>query len=291
MRTLHLDLGRELRGGQYQALALVEALGSDALLLARAGSPLYHAALARSMHVEAANLRTLRKHLSEVDLVHAHDANAHQWLALLSSKPLVVSRRVAFPVKRGPVSRWKYSRAARYLAVSEFVAARLEAAGVPRSKISVVCDGVDLPEQLSRGGGIVAIRSADPAKGSGLLEQAAAIGGFQVRWAESLVDDLQRADVFVYISYAEGLGSAALHAMAAGVPVVASRVGGLPEIVKSGETGLLVDNEPHRIAEAIHKVCANRADLGKRARVFVESQFTKQHMLERTVEAYRTVLS
>ena len=57
-------------------------------------------------------------------------------------KPVVVSRRVAFPLKTGFPSRWKYGRAAHYLAVSRFVAAELTAAGVPADKISVVHDAV-----------------------------------------------------------------------------------------------------------------------------------------------------
>ena len=51
------------------------------------------------------------------DLMHAHDARSHTLGAFLRRIPLVVSRRVAFPVG----SRWKYGRARRYLAVSEFL--------------------------------------------------------------------------------------------------------------------------------------------------------------------------
>ncbi len=54
--------------------------------------------------------------------------------------------------------------------------------------------------------------------------------------------------MFLYITHKEGLGSAALLAMASGVPVVASRVGGLPEIVDDGGTGFFVENHPEAIA-------------------------------------------
>ena len=50
MRTLHVDSGRELRGGQWQALYLIERL-SDAVLLARAGSPLFAEAALRKLEV------------------------------------------------------------------------------------------------------------------------------------------------------------------------------------------------------------------------------------------------
>ncbi len=58
MRTLHVDTGRELRGGQWQALYLIERL-SDAVLLARAGSPLFAEAARRKVEVRALSFRAL----------------------------------------------------------------------------------------------------------------------------------------------------------------------------------------------------------------------------------------
>jgi glycosyltransferase involved in cell wall biosynthesis len=59
------------------------------------------------------------------------------------------------------------------------------------------------------------------------------------------------SDVFVLPSRHEGLSTALLEAMAMGVPVVATRVGGNPELVEHGETGLLVEPEPGQLAGAI----------------------------------------
>ena len=70
--------------------------------------------------------------------------------------------------------------------------------------------------------------------------------------------DLPQAAVFVYITDLEGLGSAVLLAMAAGAPVLASRVGGLPEIVDDGISGLLTSNEPPAIAKQIQRLLADR---------------------------------
>src|SRR5277367_1859854 len=105
MRVLHLDAGRDMRGGQWQALRLIEGLaaeGVESTLLARAGSPLFDAAQRGGWRVETIGFwRTLawgRGH----DLVHAHDARGHTFGAFVTGQPLVVSRRVAFPVR----SRW-----------------------------------------------------------------------------------------------------------------------------------------------------------------------------------------
>ena len=63
------------------------------------------------------------------DLVHAHDASAHT-LGLLARLPLVVARRVVFPIR----SRWKYRRADHFIAVSEAARRVLCQGGVPERK-------------------------------------------------------------------------------------------------------------------------------------------------------------
>src|SRR5262245_48520539 len=136
MKVLHLDSGRELRGGQWQVLRLIEglaALGIESKLLARDQSPLFQSARARGWNVEALGLL---KALDgrRYDLVHAHDARAHTLAAVVGGPPLVVSRRVAFPLK----SRWKYGKAARYIAVSQTVKSVLTVGGVEERRITVV---------------------------------------------------------------------------------------------------------------------------------------------------------
>ena len=98
------------------------------------------------------------------------------------------------------------------------------------------------------------IHAAIPRKALALARQAARLAGVELQLSDDLERDLPGAAVFVYITHSEGLGSGALLAMSAGVPVVASRVGGLPEIVRHRENGLLVENRAEAIAAAIREL-------------------------------------
>jgi Glycosyl transferases group 1/Glycosyltransferase Family 4 len=290
MRVLHLDSGTQMRGGQWQVLSLLQGLGAGHTLLTPADGPLMRAALARGIESQPLNMCSITGIAKKVDLIHAHDARSHTWAATLTSTSLIVSRRVAFPVRQSFLSRWKYGRANRYVAISEHVKRMLLEAEVPEGKISVVYDGVEIPDNLSRGGRVVSLRTEDPMKGADLVAEAARIGGFEVHFSTDLPADLASAGVFLYVTRSEGLGSAALLAMAAGVPVVASRVGGLPEVVEHGRTGLLVDNEPTDIAAAVQRACQNREEWGRNSRKSVEERFSARQMVERTREVYGQVL-
>jgi len=287
MKTLHVDTGREMRGGQWQVIYLIERL-RDATLLAPEDSGLFLEACKRRLDVRPLSFSGLVGVPRGFDVVHAHDARAHTMAAAIPSIRLVVSRRVGFPVKRGVLSRLKYSRARLFLAVSQFVAGRLQEAGVPADKIRVVYDGVPLVEP-AHGNNIVALAS----KRSDLIRAAADTSGIPIRFVTDLWQDLATARVFLYASEMEGLGSAALAAMSAGVAVIASRVGGLPEAVEHERTGLVVDNHPQEFAAALqrlHTAPELAAQMGRLGRQRVETKFTADIMTERTRAAYHEVL-
>lgn len=275
MRVLHLDAGREMRGGQWQALRLIEGLareGVDSTLLARAGSPLFDAGRQRGWRVEPIGWARVARLARTHDLLHAHDARGHTYALAGWGRPIVVSRRVAFPIR----SRWKYRRAARVIAVSEFVKSMLVEGGVAEEKIDVIYDGVPLLEQ-AQGSRVIAVRK------DGVAPE------LKLDVTQNLEGDLREAAALVYLTASEGLGSGALLAMSAGVPVIASRVGGLPEIVRDGETGLLVENKGDAIAAAIRRMTEDRVlarrlgDAGKR---MVAERFTVERMVRRTMEVY-----
>jgi hypothetical protein len=249
--------------------------------------------MSRNIDVDPVDPLRVRFESKHADVIHAHDARSHT-LALLASKPLIVSRRVAFPPRRDALSRIKYSRAGLYIAVSEYVKNVLIDSGVPGDRVSVIYDGVVMPQEPAHGTSIVALDSDDRQKGKRLIQDASKLGGFRVCYSKDLIRDLPGAAVFVYITESEGLGSAALLAMAHGVPVIASRVGGLPEIVHDGETGVLIENRPATIALAIGRVLNNpqlAARLGEQGREMVEQRFMVSHMVDSTVRAYERLLS
>lgn len=108
-------------------------------------------------------------------------------------------------------------------------------------------------------------------------------------------DLLQQADVFCLCSHYEGFPISILEAMRAGLPVVASHVGGVAEAVDQGKTGLLVAH--HDVAHwrlALAKLLDDerlRRQMGEAGRARFEAEFTAGPMLERTWRVYQAVLT
>jgi glycosyltransferase involved in cell wall biosynthesis len=110
-----------------------------------------------------------------------------------------------------------------------------------------------------------------------------------------LPDLLRGADVFVMPSREEEFGVAAAEASAVGLPVVATRVGGVPEIVVDGETGLLVPpKDPEALASALALLATNadlRGRLGRQGRERVAERFAWPACVDRMEAIYRVVAS
>ena len=291
MRILHVDTGRELRGGQIQALLLVRGLlaaGHDCRIYAPAESPLH------LQDLPTAPLSSLRGHARDADLLHAHDSRSHSYCLFLG-KPIVVSRRVAFARRTNFLSRWKYRRAQRFLAVSEHVRDLLIEEGIAADRIAVVADGTpQLAESSRLPGRIVALASPDPRKGGSLIADTAQLLGRPIHLSTDLTADLATASLFLYATDMEGLGSAALLAQSAGVPVIASRVGGLPEAIEDGVTGLLVHQNAAAFAQAVLLLLNDSeklAQFGRAGRARVEALFSVDHLIARTLEEYQRALA
>jgi len=105
---------------------------------------------------------------------------------------------------------------------------------------------------------------------------------------------MKHFDVFCLPSRSEGLSSAILAAMANRLPVVATNVGGIPELVINGETGLLVEpDNPSELAGALSRLLDSRelrSQLGQEGRRRIEAHFTLQQKLDQTETLYAQLL-
>ena len=105
---------------------------------------------------------------------------------------------------------------------------------------------------------------------------------------------LPMAEIFILSSLWEGLPNALLEAMAAGKPVVATKVGGIPEIVVHGETGILIHPRDHdALAIAIIDLLQNRLkakDMGEAGRIRAGKRFSIYKMIEKTENLYQELL-
>jgi glycosyltransferase involved in cell wall biosynthesis len=121
---------------------------------------------------------------------------------------------------------------------------------------------------------------------SGLAEKIIFTG-----WREDVNSILFTLDILVLPSLNEAVGRSALEAQGLGVPVVAANVGGLPEVVKDGVTGFLVEpKDPAALADAILKLLNDdnkRSQLGQAARGWVDGKFSDRVMVEKFEELYR----
>jgi len=164
MNVLLVDLERLWRGGQNQALLILEGLverGHQTELVAAKGSALGARAAEKGIRVHfvsrgafripaAFQIRTLLRK-GGVEIVHANEAHAASaaWLAGAHRRgPLVISRRVGYPMGSSRMARARYDAAARIVANSHWVARQAEISGAPKEKLTVVHEGVRVPPKL-----------------------------------------------------------------------------------------------------------------------------------------------
>jgi len=158
---LLVDLEKEWRGGQNQFLLLLKGLyerGHAAELLVSKGSVLGHRAAKAGIcvhHVSRGMLRLpaarkIRKLMNDerFDVVHVNESHAltAAWLARAHKRvPLIISRRVGYPLGKSKLARARYFAAKRIIANSQWVAERAAESGAPKEEIRVVYEGVRIP--------------------------------------------------------------------------------------------------------------------------------------------------
>jgi glycosyltransferase involved in cell wall biosynthesis len=363
IRVLHVSTPSTWRGGEQQVfnLSLMQSQGSDVLpmVLTPKSSELGIRLREQKVHViefDSAGVfkislaRTISQlcKAEKIDLVHTHDSHAHTAAVLSASlfgnaTPLVVHRRVDFPVSGSPFSKWKYNHASvrKIICVSDMIRTVTQPAINASEKLEVIYSGVDpqryaensvenilrkefgvgpeyllignlsaladhkdyptflrtIPELGKRGlkaKYIIAGDGPDREKIVKLaqemhVEDQIIFTGFR----KDVVQVMLSLDVFLMTSKTEGLGTILIEAFLAGVPVVATRAGGIPELVKHGDTGLLCPvADVQCLADAVQRLVEDpklRSDLSNRARTFAQ-QFSQEHTAARTLELYREVL-
>jgi glycosyltransferase involved in cell wall biosynthesis len=199
--------------------------------------------------------------LARLDLVPA--ASIHEALWLPHHAPVVVNAAALVPHK-----------GQRHLVE----AAALVVREIPDARFVIFGEG-ELRESIER------------QIGSHRLEKHVLVPGFR----PDVLSFVKSADLFVMSSLTEGLGSAALEAMACGKAVVATTAGGIPEAVVHGETGLLVPPRDDRaLADAIIHLLTDgdtRARFAKAGRQRVEEQFSAARMVDGIARLYAGVLA
>ena len=155
-------------------------------------------------------------------------------------------------------------------------AARLVVREVPDARFIILGEG-ELREQLER-----QIREHH-------LEKHVFLPGFRT----DVVGCIKGFDVFAMSSVTEGLGTSLLDAMACSKPIVATNVGGIPEVVMDGDTGLLVAPRDHTaMAGGIVRLLADeglRARMGQAGFARVRDRFTVERMISETAAVYARV--
>ncbi|MCK5013731.1 MAG: glycosyltransferase family 4 protein [Candidatus Omnitrophica bacterium] len=98
-------------------------------------------------------------------------------------------------------------------------------------------------------------------------------------------------DIFAMPSRQEGLGLSIMEAQAAGLPVVASRVGGIPSLIEDGKTGVLVEPEnSSELADAIVKLLQDPErlkEIGMAGREFIKKTFLADKMTDKVIQLYQ----
>jgi glycosyltransferase involved in cell wall biosynthesis len=131
------------------------------------------------------------------------------------------------------------------------------------------------------GGGYHRPRLESLAEELGITEYVGFLG--RIPFGPELFRIYREADIFVLPSLSEGIPKTLLEAMASGLPIVATRVGGIPDVIRDGETGLLVGpRSPEQIARAVERLIAD--SLLRRKVIQNGYAFVKEHTVERQAE-------
>ncbi len=144
---------------------------------------------------------------------------------------------------------------------------------------------------IGRGSKLEAV-AREPARKRGLLDRVVFFPGYFE--GEAYVEMLQALDVKLFlVPGTDGTARAVREALACGVPVLATQRGALPELVRDGVTGRVLEERPEAFAEALVQLAeqpALRRQMGEAARKDAEARFSLERQVETVAASYRSVL-
>lgn len=363
MKILHISSPKTWRGGEQQLLYLAEelrVLGFQQLIMCPFNSAVHQYCLKKHIgHITyfkrfSANpmvgfrvAQTCKR--EKIDMIHVHDSHAHNF-AILSAVltkmdlPIIVSRRVDFPVKDSGMSAYKYNhpQVAKIICVSNAIKEIMEPSIINKSKLAVVHSGIDLkkfdaykaegrlrkefniPDDHMIIGNVAAlaphkdyptfIRTAKRLIEGGLKAKFFAIGDGPLRketieaideagmkehifltgFRDDVVQVLPELDVFLITSETEGLGTSILDALCAKVPVVATKAGGIIEIIEHEVNGLLAEvADDESLAKHVLFLSENQEVRQRFVQAGMEKikQFSKAETARKTIEVYSSAFA
>ena len=361
MTIIHISTAITWRGGEQQIAYLIDGLAKKniaQLVVCPTGSPLHKFCVSKSITVVPFKKQTafgfklalkIKQRCNDHDcpIVHAHDSHAHTaaFLSALvwrNNSPVIVHRRVSFPIKKGFLSGFKYNLPSvkKIICVSDFVRSVVDEGLSKPGKTITVYDGIDLLKFRDKEKGSLLRQKFQIAANQTLIGNISAIttekdihsfvdtaalllkNNNQLRFIvigdgseketiteyirqkglteciimagfmDNIPEIIHELDLLLFTSVQEGLGTSLLDAFAAGIPVVATRAGGVPEIVRDRVTGLTAAvKNPVALANAVEELLNNptlKVKLVENARRFVES-FSTEVMIAKILEVYAKV--
>jgi glycosyltransferase involved in cell wall biosynthesis len=323
---IHIDTETDWRGGQQQAVYLIEGLiraEENCVLICRKNSKLAEYAQNNNIPYKILPLkfegdifsafaiaRFAKK--NQAKLIHCHNSHALS-IGLLSrlfvNVPLVGSRRVDFDIRDNYLSKLKYSSSKldALICISNNIRRVVAKGGVPENKLRVIRSAIDLSRVNSADRKHIVKNSLPPhslligtvaamtghkdypnlikaaslvlkthpevlfiAVGDGKLHseirhlinnQKIADRFILTGYQENVYDYIKAFDIFVLASKLEGLGTSVLDALNCGKACVCTDAGGIPEMIKNRQNGLLVPKkDSYSLAQAL-KILIEDADL------------------------------
>lgn len=367
-KIVHLIGGGEIGGAEKLVLTLMKLLDKnkyDVQLICLCAGPFAGVAseqgfkvttLAMKHKLDLAMIQSIRKYLIEndIDLVHTHGVRANligRPAAKKEGLPVVTTVHSVLHYDYDNTLKAEFARLItmlgnkytdQFIAISNAIAQELVEMKVPKSKISIIHNGLDStklvvgrsPQEIMVALGldtnhkiISMVARLHPVKGhefflraarmvidSGIDARFLIIGDGSLRneiegfikklemedyvlmpgYYSQIEDIYDITDILCVPSLMEGLGLVILEAMYFKVPVIASRVGGIPEIIEDGLDGILIDPGDYKaLAQAIIMLCnnVNLVEVLSQGGLNKVKQFNVENMAKQVEDLYDSLLS